>query len=340
MNDMSSAILNRWPEPEPSAKFLAKHPAADVEAWRILRGRVNDLATPQGWTKAETGRRIGMAESTFSQWLSGTLDGVLDNANSTASKWLDAMEERASMVFGLPQSPAFFRTRAAAEIHATLQLAQVMSGLVTITLDTGRGKTVACEAYRDSRPHVHMITLNPKVKGVHGAMGLLARTLGIRASKSADLVETVGEKLSARGGGSLLVIDEAQHADAETVNQVRYFSDQHKVGVALVGNDEIRHKMASGQSSSTSRNQILRRIYKNLKKDPGREEDVRAFIAAWGINDPASVKYLTGIGMKSGSLGQIDQTLKMAHLSILGTGETLERRHIEAAWKNRDVEDF
>lgn len=340
MNDMTGASLTKWHQPEPTPKFLAKHPANDVETWRDLRSQVVDLAAIQGWSKAETGRRIGMPESTFSQWLSGTLDGVLDNANTPVAKWLETVAEHALMASGLPTSPSFIRTRAAIEIHATLQLAQLVSGLVTITLDTGRGKTFACNAYRNSRPHVHMVTLNPKVKSVHGALSLLSRSLGVRVFNPAELVDTIGQRLSRSNSEALLIIDEAQHADAESVNQFRYFSDIYKVGIALVGNAAIRHKMAAGEGTANSRDQILRRVAKNLKKDPGREEDVRAFIEAWGIAEPSSVKYLIGIGMKGGSLGQIDQTVKMAHLLIRGTNEKLERKHLEAAWKNRDVEDF
>ncbi len=340
MIDMTAATLNKWHQPEPSPKFVAKHSSADVETWRELRQRVVDLAALQSWSKAETGRRIGMAESTFSQWLSGTLDGVLENANNPVSKWLEAVEENAGIASGLPSSPAFFRTKAAVEIHATLQLAQVMSGVVTITLDAGRGKTEACRAYRDSRPHVHMVTLNPKVKTVHGALNLLSRKLGIRVYNQAELVETIGERLSRGSEGALLIIDEAQHADAESINQFRYFSDNFKVGIAIVGNAEIGRRMSQGGNNSASRDQIVSRVDKNLKRDPGRAEDVRAFIEAWGISEPSCVKFLTGIGMKGGALRQIDRTIRIAHLLIHGSGETLEKKHLEAAWRNRDVEDL
>jgi len=340
MIDMSGASLNKWHEPDPSPKFVAKHPAGDVDAWRGLRSRVVDIAALQSWSKAETGRRIGMAESSFSQWLSGTLDGVLDNANSTVSKWLEAVEENAGLSSGLAQSPSFIRTRAAMEIHGTLQLAQMISGFVTVTLDAGRGKTTACAAYRDARPHVHMVTLNPKVKSVHGAMSLLARKLGVRVFNPADLIETIGERLSRGSDGALLIIDEAQHADAETINQFRYFSDNYKIGIAMVGNAAIRTRLAQGHTNSSSRDQIVSRIDKNLKNDPGRAEDVRMFIEAWGITDPACVKFLTGIGMKGGALRQVDRTIKIASLLIHGSGETLEKKHLEAAWKNRDVEEL
>lgn len=77
----------------------------------------------------------------------------------------------------------------------------------------------------------------------------------------------------------------------------------------------------------------------NLKRDTGRAEDVRAFIEAWGISDASAIRFLTGLGMKGGALRQIDQTIKIACLGAKRSPEQLEKKHIEAAWRNRDVED-
>ncbi|MCK3776452.1 AAA family ATPase [Ensifer sesbaniae] len=337
---LNSTPTGNWDLPEPSAKFTAKHPADDLTVWEELRERVAKLARQQSWTKAEVARRMGMADSSFHQWLSGNLLGVLENQNSIALRWLDAVEESAGMAAVMPSSPAFLKTRAAVEIHATLLLAQTMSGFVTITLDAGRGKTMACREYQRVKPHVHMVTLNPKVKTVHGAMNQLSRKLAVRVFNQAELVETIGERLSRGSDGALLIIDEAQHADTESVNQFRYFSDNFKVGVALVGNAEIRRKMSQGGINAASRDQILSRIDKNLKKDPGREADVRAFVEAWGIHDPSCIKFLVGLGLKGGALRQVDRTIKIAHLAMHGSGEPLQLKHLQAAWRNRDVEDI
>ena len=52
------------------------------------------------------------------------------------------------------------------------------------------------------------------------------------------------------------------------------------------------------------------------------------------------VKFLTGIGMKGGALRQIDKTMKLASMVAMGSGQPLSLNHIQAAWKNRDVEDM
>lgn len=340
MNAIMGASPNpKWPQPEPSAKFLAKHPGDEVGLWRDLRSRVVDIAAQHGWTKSETGKRIGMAESSFSLWFSGTLDGVLENANVTVSRWLDAVDEASDVVSALPQSPEFFTTHAAAEIHKTLLLAQTISGFVTITLDAGRGKTMACENYRRVKPHVHMVTLHEKATTVTGAMNMLARQFGIRVFNQGEVVETIGERLK-RSGSSLLIIDEAQHADSRAVNQFRHFPDKYNCGVAMVGNAGIRRRISQDGPNAASRDQIVSRIDKNLKRDHGRDQDVRAFIEAWGISDASCIRFLFGIGMKGGALRQIDRTIKIACLAAQCSAPELEKKHLEAAWRNRDVEDL
>ncbi len=340
MLDIVGASPNsRWAQPEPSSKFLAKHSAHDVGAWRELRSRLFEIAAQQGWTKNDTGRRIGMAESSFSMWCSGTLEGVLENANTSVSRWLDTFEDSVGMSSALPQSPDFFVTNAARSIHDTLKLAQAISGFVTITLDAGRGKTSACDAFRRVKSHVYMVTLHEKATTVTGAMNMLARQFGVRVFNQGEVVETIGERLK-RSGSALLIVDEAQHADGRAVNQFRHCSDQYQTCVALVGNADIRRRISQGGPNAASRDQIVSRIDKNLKRDPGRADDVRAFIEAWGVLDAASVKFLTGLGMKGGALRQIDRTIKIACLAAGCSAAELKKQHLEAAWRNRDVEDM
>lgn len=213
----TSPSASRWQQPEPSAKFLAKHSSEDVGIWRDLRSRITEIAGKAGWTKAETGKRIGLADSTFSQWLSGTLEGILDNANTPVMRWLDANEETSVIAATVPRSPGFFMTAAAAAIHHTLFLAQTLPTFATITLDAGRGKTFACEEFKRDKPTVHIVTLHEKACTVTGAINMLARQLGVQVFNQGVVVEVIGEKLR-RSGNSLLIVDEAQHADRRAVN--------------------------------------------------------------------------------------------------------------------------
>jgi len=74
-----------------------------------------------------------------------------------------------------------------------------------------------------------------------------------------------------------------------------------------------------------------------VNRDRPHKADIAAVIDAWGITDPDSRQLLAGIGMKDGALGQIDSTLKIAHMLAEGAGQRLDANWIRTAWSNRDM---
>jgi len=340
--DMKPAASG-WERPTtgPDAS-LSNRTGADIQDWWGLIDRVIDTATANGWTKAEVARRIGMADGTFSQWASAKYSGRLDEQNRKVAQWLDAVEESAGLAAIIPQSPTFIATRTANEITRTLNWAQTTADLVLITYAAGMGKTEACRHFRATRPHVHMATMSPYTKTVHGMLVELAAELDVMVHNPAKLTRAIGKRLQNTGGGTLLIVDEAQNLTDEAVNQLRHFVDVYRCGVALVGNDEVYRRFAQkdGPNNGPSNAQLRRRVGMRLKRDKPPVEDLHKFIAAWGITEQPAVKLLVGIGLKGGALGQIDKTLKLASMQALGSGKSLSVEHIEAAWKNRDVEEL
>lgn len=330
-----------WTQPVPEPAFLEKH-ADDIDDWMQLRDQVTEIAIDNGWTKAEVTRRSGMKETTFSQWFSGNYPGVLANQNKTIRIWVDAYLE-AMATPQIPQSPSFLRTRMANEITQTLQWAQMTADLVMITVPAGSGKTYACRHYRATHPHVFMATISPHTRSVHGMLVEIAAELDVLEHNPARLTRAIGAKLGRLAGvtaiGSLLIVDEAQNLVDDAINQLRYFSDIYQCGIALVGNEEVYTRFAA-QERGKSYAQLKRRVGKHLKRAKPYAEDIQSFISAWGVSDSAATRLLTGIGLKGGALGQIDKTMKLASMIALGEEREVTVRDIEAAWKNRDVEDM
>lgn len=326
-----------WEQAEPEQAFIDKH-ADDLEDWRQIRSQVAEIAIANGWTKAEVTRRSGMKDGTFSQWFSGTYPGRLENINKQLSNWVSAVIEAASMP-AIPTSPVFIKTRISGEIAQTLQWAQMTADLVIITVAAGIGKTATCRHYRATHPHVFHATISPHTKTVHGMLVELASELDVHENNPARLTRAIGAKLGRNGGGSLLIVDEAQNLVDDAINQLRHFSDIHQCGIALVGNEEVYSRFVA-QVKGRSYAQLKRRIGKHLRRQKPYAEDIAAFIRAWGVTDPECTRLLTGIGLKGGALGQIDKTMKLASMIALGDNREVTIRDIEAAWKNRDVEDM
>lgn len=336
---ITTSAAGGWERPKPTDEFLAKHSQDDVLIWQKLTDKIIEIANAGGFSKTEVQRRIGMQGSTFSQWFGGSYLGRLENYNRQAESWLEAFAEAADTVSVLRQSPRFIQTRISREIFETLMWAQSTADMVMITIGAGMGKTMTCRAYTANRPHVYHATISPHTKTVHGMLVELAAELEVKEHNPARLTRAIGHKLNRIGGGSLLIVDEAQNLVDDAINQLRHFMDIYQCGIALVGNDEVYTRFGK-TTGGPSYAQLKRRIGKHLKRAQPYAEDIRAYINAWGVTDPESIKFLTGVALKGGALGQVDKTAKLAFMSADGLQEPLSLKHLKRAWEARDVEEI
>ncbi|MDQ1196506.1 AAA family ATPase [Agrobacterium sp. SORGH_AS 787] len=332
---------NGWEQSNPVAEFLTKHPASEVDLWRKLTAGVASIASSNGWSKAEVSRRTGIPDGTFSQWFSGKYPGVLANQNQLVSNWLDAIEASQNMAAQMPVSPPFQRTSVGMDVFNTLLFTQVSAGFTAITLASGSGKTAAANYFCATRPHAFMATLSPNTKTVHGMLVELCAAIDVQEHNPARYVRAIGNKLRRVGEGSILIIDEAQNATPDAVNQLRHFVDNYGCGVALLGNEHTATAFVKDQGRSVaSRAQVLSRFDKLLQRERDPVGDAKMLIAAWGVSDPDCEKFLLGIGSKAGALRLIDRTMKAASMAAIGDGEEgITLAHLQAAWKNRNMGD-
>ncbi|MCD4662311.1 AAA family ATPase [Agrobacterium sp.] len=333
---------NVWEQSQPQIEFTAKHPASDVAVWRKLTARAVDAATNYGWTKAEVSRRSGVPEGTFSPWFAGKYLGVLANVNQQMANWLDALDASQNMAAIMPVSPPFQRTTVGQDVYNALLFAQVTSGFVRVTLPAGSGKTTAAKHFAATRPHVFMATLSTSTKTVHGMLVELCGALEVQEHNPAKFVRALGAKLKRVGEGSLLIIDEAQNAVPDAINQLRHFVDNDQCGVALLGNEDTATAFIKDLGRSVaSRAQVLSRFDRQVRTARNPVADAEILIKAWGIEEGTDcATFLKGIASKPGALRQIDRTMKAASMLAIGDGEEGVRlEHLQAAWKNRDMGD-
>lgn len=172
---------------------------------------------------------------------------------------------------------------------------------------------------------------------IHGALLALADAVGIPQTNPARLVADIGKRVSSHSAPTLIIVDEAQNLIDDAINQYRHFLDNFGCGIALLGNNESYSRFGAW-GSGTKYGQLRRRIFKRLNQPTSYKSDLDLFISKWGVSDPAMAKFLTGIGMKPGALGQIDMTLKLANLSAKGQDREINLTDLKKAWTNRDVE--
>ena len=342
MNIHANASFKPWPAPESTPKpdeTRGGHGEHDVKRWHRLTAQVRDISERNGFSQTDAARRIGMPSGTFSQWYHGKYQGRLDEQNRKAGMWVDAMEEAGALTASVVPSPGYIATRTAREFENTLALAHQLRKMVIITASGGMGKTTAFERYAATRPHVHLVTASPYTSTVHAILNEVAAVLGVKENDASKRARAIGEYLSRTGAPTLLIMDEAQNLSDQAINQLRHFVDIYNIGLAFGGNTEIYGRFAN-KKDGPSYAQIKRRVTKRIRRERPYLEDITALLDGWNVTDAETRQYLTGIANKDGALGAMTETLQLAHLFAAGEEKPLDLRHVQAAWKDRDLEGY
>ncbi len=315
---------------------------AVLNRWVAITARLRAFAEKHGLSRTQVAQRSDVPLGTLSPWYDGRYPGNYDNVNERIVKWLDAEQDRGSRLIEVSEAPDYIETPTSRDVWDTLMWAQQKPGMVAITLAAGMGKTTTCSQYVAMVPATFMVTMRRTTATPMGMLREIARVLNITERSTHLLDSAVGERLRRNNGRkTLLIIDEAQNLGDEAIDQLRWFLDSHKCGLALVGNMDVQTRYGGGVTPREGYGQIHRRISKRLLRLKPKPQDIATLIDAWGVEDEGARKLLSAIGTKPGTLGQIDETLKLAKLLAAGSGGTaVTADHVRQAWINRGNEEM
>ncbi|MBX9698604.1 MAG: AAA family ATPase [Acetobacteraceae bacterium] len=312
----------------------SKTPMTEEEIQQV-RQDVLALLAAEGLTKAAAARDAGIHEATFNAFVNGTYQG--DNRRIAASclRWMRARRDRQRQRATLPAAPAHVETPTAAAITEVLGYAQAAGDMVVVSGPPGIGKTSAACAYAKATPNVWKITGHPMLHAPKPAMEELARMLGMPGSSAIQsLHRAVVHKV--RGTGGLIIVDEANHLGAVTLDQLRAIHDEAGVGLALLGNATTLVRIEGGARAAEFA-QLFSRVGMRLTSArdhrarlPG---DVEAYLDAWGVEDAGARKLLGAIGRKPGALRNVKKALQLAHMVARSETGILTAEHVQLAWR-------
>lgn len=313
--------------------------AEDLRRRDELLVEVDRVMAERGWSKAEAARRSGAGHGTFSQWHSGNYKGRYDTVNATIATWLGNLVEVEEVAASVPAGPGYLPLEFAVGVERMISIAQIMGTMVMVTAEAGIGKTTAAREYVRTHANAYLVTISPHTRTIHNMLAEIAASIGVEERSASRLVRAIARRLTRTGDGTVLVIDEAQNLCDDAINQLRHFADDQacRCGIALLGNSATYARF-SQWGKGDKYGQLTRRIFKRIKAERPSEDDLAAFIDGWGIVDPEQVRFLTGVGMKPGALGQVDMTIKLARMVAQGAGREVTLADLRGAWSNRDVE--
>ena len=107
------------------------------------------------------------------------------------------------------------------------------------------------------------------------------------------------------------MVDEADHVDRPTLEELRILAEEVEVGLVLVGNSRVYTQLTGGPRSEDFA-RLFSRIAMKRALTKAKKADVLAFASAWNITGAAELDLLLRISERPGALRLVSKNLKLA----------------------------
>lgn len=274
--------------------------------------------------------------STLSAWVNGTYKGDNKSIAYKVNRFFLAEEARRDQELLAPIVPAYQVTPTSRQMMAQLQLAR-RGKLVVIGGNPGVGKTATFDQFCAVTPNAFKATMDPANRSLTSMLHAVLKACGIQTKYSGrafHLVEAIVDRLA--GMNAVIIIDEAQHLDEDSLEQLRSIQDRVKCGLCLAGNPEVMKRILRGAKTAAFA-QLHSRVAWPASYPRPTDGDYDVILKAWGVDKPAQDKFLRKIAAQSGGLRTIAQVMEVATLSARATDEEVTLSHIRDAYLQRQA---
>jgi DNA transposition AAA+ family ATPase len=270
--------------------------------------QVNTVLESKIITAAQLAKEISVSPATLSQVLKGKYAADPSAIVSKLEKWLRLREDR----LATPNiNPGFVMTETAKLITSDLTYAQVTESIVVIFGASGVGKSETLREYKKNNNNVWMVTSSPSRSSLTECLYELALELGLDDAprRKGPLSRVVRNRLHNSEG--LVIIDEADHLDYPTLEELRILQEETGIGMVFVGNNKVYTQLTGGR-----RNEDFARLFSRIAKKRGlhktRKADVREIARAWRIMGEKEMTLMMQVSERPGGLRLLSKTLKLA----------------------------
>ncbi|WP_409419374.1 AAA family ATPase [Marinomonas sp. RS-M-Aa-14] len=277
-------------------------------------------------TSAQLAREISSSPATVSQILNGKYQADATAIVTKLAKWLARDEEKKSSPV---VNPGFVMTTTAKQIMDDMTYAQISESIVVIFGASGVGKSEALREYKRNNNNVWHVTASPSRSSLTECLYELAMELDMEQAprRKGPLSRVIRKRLMGTEG--LIVIDEADHLDYPTLEELRILQEETGVGMVLVGNNRVYTQLTGGR-----RNEDFARLFSRIAKKRGIHKtkiaDVKAIADAWSVTGDKERALMQQISERPGGLRLLTKTLKLA--AMFCKGELITEKALRAAF--------
>lgn len=281
--------------------------------------------------QAQIAKEIGVSPSTVNQLLNGNYKADPAPMMQKLANWLTARDQRADA----PRDPGFVMTETAKQIIADMNYALATESIVIIHGISGVGKTTALREFQRTNNNVWVITTSPSRSTMTECMYELAMELGMENAPRlrGPLARALRRRLLNTKG--LIVVDEADHLDRPTLEELRILVEEVGIGMVLVGNSRVYTQLTGGQRSEDFA-RLYSRVAKKRALTKAKKADVMAVASAWNIEGAVERDLLVRISERPGALRLVSKNLKLA--MACSCGEPLTEQVLQYAFNELEGE--
>jgi len=254
------------------------------EAREVLR----DYKERTGKSQNEISKEMGYNNaSALSRFHAGTYD-----ADHEVIKRVEQFIKISTKREAAPKKPSYQAISTSVQVVNLIELCHHRGELGVAYGDPGVGKTMAIRRYAKENTDAIIITVTPTSATIAGINELIADKLGLKEKVTRRITAAIIAKL--KGTERVIVIDEAQHLKAKVVNHLRSIVDATenedsgaRIGMALIGNDEIFHELKVKQAAAYSQAADRITYWEHLVAKEVRKDDIRLIFGDAELEDEA-----------------------------------------------------
>lgn len=288
--------------------------------------RIRTMIDSKEVTASQLAKEISVSPATISQILNDSYKADPTKNLEKMAAWLKMRDQR----HATPHvNPGFVMTTTARQIMDDMAYAQISESIVVIYGASGVGKTETLRQYKRENNNVWRITASPSRSSLTECLYELAMELGMDQAprRKGPLSRVIRRRLEGTEG--LVVIDEADHLDYPTLEELRILQEETSIGMVLVGNNKVYTQLTGGR-----RNEDFARLFSRIAKKRGihktKRSDVKSIAEAWGINGDAERNLMIQISERPGGLRLLTKTLKLA--AMFASGEPVNEKLLRHAF--------
>ncbi|PMS49941.1 AAA family ATPase [Vibrio parahaemolyticus] len=295
--------------------------------------RVRALTESKVVSASQIAKEISVSPATLSQILNGSYKADPSKMIQKLERWLNYREEKNAKP---SVNPGFVMTQTAQLITNDLTYAQVTESISVIYGASGVGKSETLREYQKNNNNVWMITASPSRSSLTECLYELALELGLDDAprRKGMLARVIRNRLI--GSEGLVIIDEADHLDYPTLEELRILQEETGIGMVLVGNNKVYTQLTGGR-----RNEDFARLFSRIAKKRGihktKQADVRAIADAWNVNGATERSLMQQISERPGGLRILSKTLKLA--TMFANGQSITEQVLRKAFAELETNE-